>query len=1579
MKHHKLLFSALMLAWAGGVSVSAETVTNYTVDFNDAIDTKLPAFRVSSNWKHIVGSDNYDGYGPYYMSYSYNETGGVGGSGCLRPGRQYAGDNWGGSEVHDLLVTPEVQGRVTLQVKTGGNSYSYLEFWSLNDSETDKGTLLKKLSTAEISSGDWITAEVNVDDLQRIGIRASDVYIDNFTAASAEIEAEPGIAFISVEPSNTTGVIEHKQNASGDVEIIYTVSVKNTGTIPLVARKEGVSGTKNYSISVIGKDDAPFGAPVYVPFDLAIGETSPEFEVKVIVPKDEISDWWSSAYSSITMNLRENLQGTVLKRANAKYLPYESKFAFGQGGTHSTLSISNEIPFGIATEDTTVALEVYNSGVAPLSIKSITLPEGFSTTAPAGESTVASNEALAVPVTLSTDVPGLRSGNLEIVYLDNSGDEKTYSVYLYGTSAPGAGWTSDFGSQSSTVTWPQGAFAEQSVQTSYGNRTGKDNMSGLSTYDNYLYSYTNSDYQDVNNKFITPLLTAAEGAKVYFSVARDKSEAPYDLKVYVSSDRNNWGEPVAVYQAEDEAFEDGRFHGYSIDLPAGDSYVGFAIYGMKLNDIAADATAKSVAHDLYLTNFKQIETQQSGKIFTPSVEVLAGVDAPASSYKVTYYLGDEALEELPGVDLTASANIRKTFNFSVSKEVESTVTLPGKVVFEFTDGTRFESPSLDIVITNEPGFVFNTPGVADGYYIPSSLAKAIDFGKNNKLNQVQNFEIFNWGTAPLQVTSITVPEGFASSIENATVAGKQRQAVDITFTASTPGSYSGNISIKYLTSEGEQEYTQEICGILLDPSKWYATFEGPDANGNIVMEWPAGSVYQKGMDSANTGTTVVPNYGIYATGNQTSKDRMFVTPLLKAEAGEKLSFDAKVYTSGWLEGGVKVYAAATRDALLTPDADGNYPDRVLLTELCGKDFDEDHTLTTEYATFDVTFGEAGNYYIGFEPYSRAYIDEIYGLSKVGSSHDLILEGANIPSEAMQNVLKGATLLIRNIGSTETAGSYTVTSYVNGVATSCQGQEEIPVNHKLSDSPTQLAVEFRSPQTGTFPVYFELSADDVTIVTDPVDVTFTEEVLSSEVVVGTPNKVEFTSCPINLYYKDSEFVALYTPADLGFGGGEKISSIVLKGSGKKDFESTLKVYYEWTDDMSQAEPGYKTGYETEGMTEAFNGRYEWPNEGEGKVIDMITLGFDQPLVYPAGKSLRILVSSSNDSDAGSSNFGLMVSSDMSNCYKHQDDGSAYSFDSSWGKGYMPVLYISLVTEERTVSGEVMTADGTPAANATVRLVSNDGDNVQYACQTNANGEYSVKVVQQGREYDVEAIGTDGKEDLMKGVSVADESMIIDFSLTDVFRVSDDGVHTGAPDNAVVYVQKSLNPGYNAVAFPVALSAKDVKCAFGEDVAVFAFDDVISDGPATVVNFKEVNDKNMEAGKPYLILTDEKSKEIGFKVKGQVTDLKTTSVEETDFLATDRPTAVAGKMFVLSDDNFVDGGVQRAVTELPAYSGYIKAPNATTLSFMTESVETGIEEAEIVEEGDDVIYDLNGFRVKNPEKGIYIINGKAVLVK
>ncbi len=1574
MKHKQLLFSALALAWAGGFSVSAEIINNYTVDFSEPFDTNAHDFRVSKNWQHIV--DKYvDSYGwEFWMSYSYQTKGGVDNSACLLAYQQHAGDNESSRDTYDLLVTPEVSGTISLKVKRY-NEKGYIEFYALDDSgKAYVSPALKQVKTSQISATDWTTVTLDVEDLQRIGIRASHVYIDDFTASEANMELEGAMTFVTVVPENTNGVIYHNQNADGDIELKYQVSVKNTGQIPLVAKKTGVTGTKNYSISIIDKNNTPFGAPVYVPYDLAIGETSPEFEVKVVVPNDEIKDWWSYSSATIPMNLRENLQGTIIKRANAGYAAYESKFALCKDGAHSTSNITKEIPFGICTEPTTVALEIYNDGVAPLSVKSIVLPAGFTTTAATGESTVASKGALTLPIVLDATETGLKAGELKITYLDNNGAEKTHSVYLYGTAAPGAQWTAGFDSDTDAVTWPEGSFAESSIQTGYGNQAGQKNISGLSTYDNILYSYTNAEYKDKNNKFITPLLTSSEGAKLYYSVARDKTEAPYNMKVYVSADRKNWGEAVASHNAEDEAFGDDRFHQYSIDLPAGDHYVAFALYGMKLNDIVATAAQKPEAHSLYVINFSQIEKQQSGKEFSPSVEVMAGKAEAANAYKAVYYLGDEALAEIPGEALSSSATYRKKVDFKVSKEVEATITLPGKIVFEFTDGTKFESEPLDITITNEPGFVFNTPGIADTSSLPSSLTTAINFGKTNKPNEVKNFEIFNWGTAPLEVTSVTVPEGFTANIENATVAGKAHQPLDITFSAEVPGTYSGELSIKYLTGEGEQEFKLAVNGVRLDSSKWYATFDN-----DAALEWPAGSIYQKNVEATNTGTSNDPNYAIYATSNNAASDRMFVSPLLKAKAGDVLSFDAKIYSTSWKEGGVKVYSAPTREALLTPDAEGNYPDRTLLTELCGKDLDADHTLATNYQTFNVTLENAGNYYIGIEPYSRAYIDEIYGLEKVEVAHDWLLEGSNVPTEAMQNNAKEATILIRNVGQDDFADAYTVTAYVGGVATTSEGSVDIPAVHKLSESATSVPVMFRSPKVGTFPVYFEVTAGELKLTTEPVNVTFAEETLSAEVVVGTPDKID-TSNPINLNYKNTEVISLYTPELLNLSAGEKINAITLKGKGLTDFSSTLKVYYSWTDDKTLAKPASTVGYNYENMTQLIDGVYEWPKDESGNMIDLISVNFDEPLVYEEGKSLLLLISSSNSSYAASGKFGLEVSANTSMSWKHQNDDPAYSFTGTWAAAKQPILYLALAIENRTVSGEVTAADGTPAANATVTLISNDGNNVQYTGTTDANGEYTINVIQQGLEYDAEVIGADGKEDFVKGISVADASAVQDFELIDVIQISDEGDHSDAPANAVVYLQKSLNPGFNAVAFPMSLTKEEVEAIFGEDVVVLEFDKVTTDAAAAVVNFNEVVSKEIAAGKPYLIFADKESKEVSFKTKAAMSALKTTTTAATDFLATEKKTLLADKMFVISDDNFVAAPKARAASYIPAYSGYIKAANATSLTFTTDAdIETGIEDAIIEQEGEDTIYDLNGLRVKNPEKGIYIINGKAVLVK
>ena len=57
-------------------------------------------------------------------------------------------------------------------------------------------------------------------------------------------------------------------------------------------------------------------------------------------------------------------------------------------------------------------------------------------------------------------------------------------------------------------------------------------------------------------------------------------------------------------------------------------------------------------------------------------------------------------------------------------------------------------------------------------------------------------------------------------------------------------------------------------------------------------------------------------------------------------------------------------------------------------------------------------------------------------------------------------------------------------------------------------------------------------------------------------------------------------------------------------------------------------------------------------------------------------------------------------------------------------------------------------------------------------------------------------------------------------------------------------------------------------------------------------------------------------------------------------------------------------------MPAGSGYLKVVNGTP---------TAIRELRADDKKADVYYNLNGVRVENPQKGIFIRNGKKVVIK
>ncbi|MCH5176395.1 MAG: carboxypeptidase regulatory-like domain-containing protein, partial [Prevotellaceae bacterium] len=893
--------------------------------------------------------------------------------------------------------------------------------------------------------------------------------------------------------------------------------------------------------------------------------------------------------------------------------------------------------------------------------------------------------------------------------------EKTYTLDFSANVVGANTWVADFNSTSSTIPFPAGSVAEGGVRTDY-------TYISSGNYDGCLYSYNTDSYAEANNKFITPKLHAKAGDVLTFDVSRysNNSAAKYNLKVYVSTDRKTWGEPVYTVTADQLT---STYQNVSIPFDTeGDYYVGFAIFYVRLDNIIG-LEKVDVAHDLYIYSTEWPETSIKSGVeqSKPSLDIIPLTDETADNYTVKFIYGDNVVEGTP-VALTATATTRKSFSFKWTPEVEQTTAYTGaKVVFEFTDGTKFETDAFDFTVTKEPVFHFLNNKYTSRWYEPSDYTTPINFGKTTT-EDTKTFYIFNWGSAPLTVKNVTMPEGFTASATTMTIPafdGTQdgletcQQTLDFTFTATEIGTYSGDIVITYVGADGEDAtFTTSVIGTRLDPTLFYATFD--DGNNNSV--WPAGSVY-KGISTSNTGTSYEANYAITGTGT-------FVTPKLHAQAGDKILFDAKLYNSNasWKDATVTVYAAATREEALNDDEET--ATRVELG--CVSGLDEENPILPDYKTFEITVPTAGDYYLAFELAGSPRVDEIYGLTVVDVAHDWILGTTNVPETAMQNVNSTAKIALTNLGlHTETA--YTIVAYVDGKATETEGTPDIPVVNQLTAVSATIEAPFKSPKVGTFPVYFEIKADDYVVATEPVDVEFTEEVASADgVQVGTPTNTGRDFGFVDWYNTDSNGGTrytdiLYTAAKIeaaGLKSGDKISSITFKGINTEKGAFTKACVTSWvatsTGEIAFGQPDKEAMIEVV-VYDPNDATFVFPDNIES----VITL--PEPIVWDGTSDIRVYTEAVGQ---GSGNWQTVN-------YAYDND-IEMSYNGTKKAG--PVAYFQLVVEPASISGTV--TDGENAIEgATVTLVSNDGDDIQYTGTTDAEGAYDINVVQSNRTYDV----------------------------------------------------------------------------------------------------------------------------------------------------------------------------------------------------------------------------------------------------
>lgn len=640
-----LAFIAASTLWAG--QARADIVQNYTMDFNKSISTTAHDFKVGSGWGHIVGKYTTEGWSSedYYVSYTYSSTDGRNGSGAIKVGSQTIGDdyNYDVGPVNDLLVTPAITGKASIWVKkTSSWSSSTIKFYAvtLENGKYKMGDQIEveipKLST------DWVQVNLPEQNNQYIGIRAENLYIDDFAADNADIELQKSLLVSKVSYKGKDKV---DCDANGKFPVEYEVTITNNGDLDLT------EGTEGYSLSVrnYSKNKAVvFTQPLKG--NLAVG-ASTTVTVSGTANCNTYPD--RNRY-----DVYEDLTNTSKAGAWIEPVPY--KPVLTMRNDDGKIDNGNEtFAWGMVNASTDKTFKISNDGAAPLNITKVVVPDGF-TTSLAAPLTIAAHETKDFTVTMTAEKPGIYSGEFKV-----SGESvDDFSFNVSGTVLDPAKYYANFNDNQI----PAGAYAEDGWSVAQRDVASSDNP--------YLLS---NGSQDKDNKFVTPLLKVAEGEKMSVDVARTNyytgGEGVY-LNVYYSADRTNWTlarKITANELSEDRAVNYTYYYSklktFVIDnIPAGNYYIGFGAGYTSIDNIYGFEKV-DVAHDLMLTASKLPATAVVNNAYTATATLLNvnAKDEAADSYTASLYVDGEVVATAPAKAIASGEKAEFSFSYTPHK------------------------------------------------------------------------------------------------------------------------------------------------------------------------------------------------------------------------------------------------------------------------------------------------------------------------------------------------------------------------------------------------------------------------------------------------------------------------------------------------------------------------------------------------------------------------------------------------------------------------------------------------------------------------------------------------------------------------------------------------------------------------------------------------------------------------------------------------------------------------------------------------------------------------------------------------
>ena len=1286
MRKFTLLFT--MLALSMGFSMArADVVSPYTYNF-EGLSTSSTDF-APAGWGHVV--EGYDGYGDfYYVNYQLRESGGYGDNGAyLYIGSQTIGDgSWDQGTVADMLVTPPITGDASIYVKKNKSSGTITFYTCSYNASTKKYSKGSKydVTVPELSETEWTKVDIpGVAADTRIGICGDDVSIDEFAAASAVIELrkELNVSLVKLLSGATADA-----DADGNITLKMNVKVKNNGDIALNP------GDENYSLSIMRKntgsaaDTEVYTQPIAVA--LQPGETSDFIELNAVIPVTE------SARSRF--DVRENITGSSSYGGWVDIYAYKPDFSVT---TTSFDVISNGTlqDFGISQSSVDKEYNIRNTkGAAPLTINSITVPEGFTYSIKDEDVAetlttpfvVRAHEKLLLTVTMDASVLGSRSGDIVVTPADGQGTAITLPVSgtivdpskLYVTFADGK--------------FPAGTYVEGNSWTVDKYTNGDGN-----------YSAVNSSVTPMT-KFVLPKIHLGEGEALTFTAAKRSDNSK--LNVYYSADRVNWTLAQAISadaSADADKFATDKYSGSSytyIDIfkyksftpaiPAGDWYVAFEAGYSRVGSIVGGTVLAIPEHELLVSNVVMPEDGVVNHAYAASATIanVGSADIAEGELTAKLYFGETAMQTqaLPALASGASTSVsfnvplREAGTFVTKIAVEGTVTAEATanlVVAQETPSGSKQVGTVTITNTNVPAqlnyrnsdseiiYTQDVIGLADGTAIKGLTFKGYKSAKELPLSLEVWME--NTTDAAPDASAPHSTEGMTKVYSNPNIVlgkiGDSKNYMpifDLDF-SSTPFVYTGgnlrvivqSRSTTYVSTNFEMDGNRKNMAI-------YRSSDSPLDEKDIYRTADMPVVYLHIDKEATT-----------LSGTVTANN----APVADAEVK--------------IASGIVEYSGTT-------DAAGKYTFPVYQDNL-------EYTMTvTKDGYFEKTETVAFN--------GESIVKDV----ALESAEGFKISSFNIPETGEVNTAYTATVKLLN-GIAKEAGSYTAHLFVNdGILA---GAEAVAIDKNAEQ---EFTFTYMPREAGTVSVYAKFTYASGYVQTEAVNVTIAEEKADAEVIVGEANNTDRAGA-INPYNKNSRTEIIYPKSLINLPAGTKLDAIRFYGSHPaKDFKITLNA---WVGNV--AEGTALQGFGVDGLTQVATDQIIDMNKTiENTAMEpIVELTFPDGFVYDGGDVRLYLDASATD---WVMNPKFEVDKNVSGQAQQAASDSELT-DSSWKtKISLPVAHF-VVSPYKTLSGAVKNEKGEAVASAYITLASADG--VEYYSETDAEGAFSMNVIKYDKEY------------------------------------------------------------------------------------------------------------------------------------------------------------------------------------------------------------------------------------------------------